>query len=597
MNKIYQVEAPDGSVLKIEGPVNASQEQVLQAAQLAFAQKQTRDQRAIQQIEQDRKTYDPTSGMSGAQKFLAGAGKAFTDIGRGVRQYLPQSIGGMSNEQIAEAAQLDRPLMNTDAGQAGNFFGNLSAAIPAAFVPGANTAVGAGLAGGAYGTLQPGVSAEDRLKNVAIGGAAGAALPVAVKGAQALKGLIEPFYQQGREKIIGRALRSVGGAKADEAMAGFASATGASPGVEPTVGMASRGINLPGYAALERATQAVTPDVTNAVAQRAAANQEAMLQALRNVTPDVQAAVSNRNRIAGELYDRARSQGVDQVAAQQLAPQIQALTKRLPDDVVSYAKKLAKLNGMPLDDAGSVEGLHWVKKALDDKIGESVRAGNGDLARAYQGLQKDFLDTLDQLSPVYGQARAAYASMSKPVNQGQILEQIEQKSVNPRGNITLGGLSRSATDRTAKSVTGMPGATLETTLTPKQRATIEALRNDLLAMDFAANAGRGAGSDTVQKLAYSNILQQAGVPTFLKNFAPTQAIGNMAGRALGVAYGEANQRLASELAEAMLDPKLASELMKKAKGDPALQNALANALRGASIFGGAAPGVIQANQK
>lgn len=588
--KIYKVQAPDGSILKIEGPEGASQEQIIQAAQAAFSQKQAKSL-APQQ------TYDPTEGMSGTEKFLAGAGKAMTDIGRGVRQYLPSAIGGLSNEDIAEARRLDAPLMNTGAGMAGNVVGNVATALPVAFIPGANTAMGAGLAGTAYGVVQPGVNSGERLKNAAIGGVASAAAPLLVQGAKATKSLVEPFYQKGRESILGRALRAAGGDKADDAMQAFSTAKGATTGVQPTVGMAARGPNLSSYAAMERATQAVSPDVTNAVTARATANQDAMRQALQGATPDVGAAKTARESIAGSLYNQARTQGIDPTVAQQLAPQIQSLTQRLPDDVVNHAKTLAKLNGVAIDDAGSVQGLHWVKKALDDKINEATRTGSGDLARAYQGLQSEFLDTLDQLSPSYGQARQKYAAMSQPVSQGQVMEQIGQRATDMRGNITLGGLTRAATDKTAQSVTGMPNATLAKSLTPQQQATINALRDDLLSSDFAATAGRGAGSDTVQKLAYSNMLQQAGVPTFLQNFAPTQAIGNMGGRALGVAYGEANQRLASELAQAMLDPAQAAQLMQMAKGNPQMQKALATALRSSAAIGSSSPGLIQANQE
>jgi hypothetical protein len=116
-------------------------------------------------------------------------------------------------------------------------------------------------------------------------------------------------------------------------------------------------------------------------------------------------------------------------------------------------------------------------------------------------------------------------------------------------------------------------------------------------MDFASTAGRGGGSDTVQKLAYANMIQQAGIPTFLQNFAPTQIAGNLAQRALGLAYGEANQKLATELAEAMLNPQQAAELMRQAKGNPQLQKALANALRSSAVMGAATPGAIQAQRE
>jgi hypothetical protein len=580
--KEYKVKAPDGSIIRIKGPENATDEQLIQAAQAAYAQKPKAPE-----------VYDPTEGMTTAQKFLAGTGKAFVDVGRGVGQMM----GLVSREDIKRARELDAPLMRTTAGTVGNVLGNVAAMTPAAFIPGANTAVGATTIGALSGLAQPSTSTAETLQNVGFGGAAGAALPAISATYRGGKSLIEPFYQTGREKIIGRALRSTGGAQADEAMRVFSQAKGATKGVQPTVGMAAQQVNLPSYAALERATQAVTPDVTNAVGARTAANQQAMQQALAEATPDIGAARTERENIAGALYEKARSQGIDQAMAQELAPQIQSLTQRLPDDVIARAKTLAQLSGANLDEAGSVQGLHWVKKALDDKISEATRAGSGDLARAYQTLQTQFLDTFDQLSSVYGEARKKYIELSKPVTQGEIMQDITNRATNMRGDITLGGLTRSATDRTAKSLTGMQQATLASTLTPRQQATIDALRNDLLSMDFASTAGRGGGSDTVQKLAYANMIQQAGIPTFLQNFAPTQIVGNLAQRALGLAYGEANQKLATELAEAMLNPQQAAELMRQAKGNPQLQKALANALRSSAVMGAATPGAIQAQRE
>lgn len=116
-------------------------------------------------------SYDPTEGMSGTEKFLAGTGKAFADIGRGVGQL----VGVVSPEDIAEARRLEAPLMKTGAGFAGNIAGNIAAAIPTMAIPGAATARGAALIGAGLGGLQPVTQDESRLGNVALGGAFGAA--------------------------------------------------------------------------------------------------------------------------------------------------------------------------------------------------------------------------------------------------------------------------------------------------------------------------------------------------------------------------------------------------------------------------------------
>lgn len=128
-------------------------------------------------------TADPTEGMSGAQRFMAGVGKAMTDVGRGVRQYLPESIGGLSDADIAQARKYDAPLMNTTAGTLGNIAGNVAMLAPTAAIPGANTVTGAGLIGALTGAIQPGVDTYERFANTAMGGIGGASVQ---KGVQSI---------------------------------------------------------------------------------------------------------------------------------------------------------------------------------------------------------------------------------------------------------------------------------------------------------------------------------------------------------------------------------------------------------------------------
>ncbi len=114
---------------------------------------------------------DPTEGMSGTDKFLAGVGKAMTDTGRGVGQFL----GMVSRDDVAESRKLDKPLMDTGAGMAGNFAGNAALLAPTALIPGAATIPGAAMIGTAAGLAQPSTSTRETLTNAVIGGASGSA--------------------------------------------------------------------------------------------------------------------------------------------------------------------------------------------------------------------------------------------------------------------------------------------------------------------------------------------------------------------------------------------------------------------------------------
>lgn len=157
----YNITSPDGKVYKITAPDNASEAEVLAYAQRNY--KMTPKEGA--------KAPDPTEGMSTGQKILVGVGKGMTDIGYGVGQMLNL----VSREDVAKKRETDRAIMNTGAGQVGNFIGNAAVALPAAFIPGANTVAGASLVGAGLGLAQPSTSTKETLTNVAFGGAGGAA--------------------------------------------------------------------------------------------------------------------------------------------------------------------------------------------------------------------------------------------------------------------------------------------------------------------------------------------------------------------------------------------------------------------------------------
>lgn len=113
----------------------------------------------------------PTDDMSGPERFLAGVGKGFVDLGRGAGQML----GMVDQSEIDEARKLDAPLMQTGSGIAGNIVGGIAAAAPTMFIPGANSVGGAAAVGGALNALQPTAEGESRTKNALTGAALGGA--------------------------------------------------------------------------------------------------------------------------------------------------------------------------------------------------------------------------------------------------------------------------------------------------------------------------------------------------------------------------------------------------------------------------------------
>lgn len=543
---------------------------------------------------------------------LAGAGKGMADLARGVGQL----TGKVSRDDVAESRKNDAPLMNTTAGQLGNVGGNVAAALPAAFMPGANTVAGSAVIGSLMGLLNPSTSTEETLKNVGYGGAAGAAVPAAITGYKAAKSFIEPFYEGGRNQILGRVLDKAAGGESATALTNLKNAQQLVPGSLPTAGEAA---GVPSIAALERTASAIDPLAANQLAMRRMAQSEARNVALQGVAPDKAAAIAARSAATEPLYKQAYPAAITET------PELAALMQR-PSlaEALGRAKSLAKeqgqgltinpgvpaqpskiLNtqGQPMSTSAAIPGsmtgrdAHLMKMGLDDMANAAPMTGiGGNELRAIQGTRGDFLSEVEKQVPAYGQARQAYADLSRPVNQADIVSEIAKKSTNFRGDMTPAAYAKALRDETVQSVTGQPTATLAKSMEPAQLGTLNNIKDDLLRADFAQTAGKGVGSDTVQKLAYGNMLDQAGIPNFLRNMGPAGVVGNVAQRIGQVAYKDANDKLSARLAQALLNPSDTAALFEAGMVTPQMQQLISGLRRSGTALGVAGVSSLNANQ-
>lgn len=113
-----------------------------------------------------------------------------------------------------------------------------------------------------------------------------------------------------------------------------------------------------------------------------------------------------------------------------------------------------------------------------------------------------------------------------------------------------------------------------------------AIDEDVARSLFARDAGRGAGSNTYQNLSSAAVLSRIGFGILDPDSIPVSA---SAGRALSFLYRIPDQQVRELIREAMLDPKLARELVEKATPErmgyllSALQRRIVGTVPGAAL--------------
>lgn len=155
----YDVTAPDGKKYRVTAPEGATQEQIIAYAREHVAPQEPAPDAFMQTAKDD----------STLQNIAASVGGVMSGIPLGVRQM-------MGNDKPGEVDEWKRSmagLWSTPGGKAGTVLGGVATMAPAAFIPGANTAVGAAALGAVNGLVQPVGQGESRALNTVVGGATG----------------------------------------------------------------------------------------------------------------------------------------------------------------------------------------------------------------------------------------------------------------------------------------------------------------------------------------------------------------------------------------------------------------------------------------
>jgi hypothetical protein len=424
--------------------------------------------------------------------------------------------------------------------------------------------------GGATGAASAGlVNPDDALT----GGMIGAALPpglaavgkVGRTAARSTQAIVKPFTRNGQASMAADLIRRFGeGAPIDVDMSQLV------PGSMPTLAEATGNA---GIAGLQRTARDLRP---NAFVERETLNASAREAAFDGIAGDraaIESAKAARDNTAEALYGRAFTadsmrQGLARESQQMRAPFSGVGLSGAPEDLATpglreliqrpmfkqaagAAQRLAANNGVELaDPLQSLQGLHYIKLALDDALNPAAASAMGrNETSAIMGMRDKLAEELAKVSPTYGAARQTFAEMSQPINAMEALQDL--RLTDARGNMTLSKVKNAleGVERARRE----PGVKAAKSITADQLNMMKAIHADLMRQS-SLGLGKSAGSNTFQNIATDNILAQM-MPGKLGGLVNGRA-GDVLGQIGKLAYSGPNEKIRNTMVDMMLDPSL-----------------------------------------
>jgi hypothetical protein len=330
----------------------------------------------------------------------------------------------------------------------------------------------------------------------------------------------------------------------------------------------------PGIAQLQRGAAAASPDVASALSEargRQIAGYRSTLDEMAGNDGKREFFDAAREGAAQQLYGKAYGEGLQMTSA--LEGTVAELMQRPSvQRAMEQAKVLAKEKGINIKDpGGSVAGLHYTKKALDDMISEAKRAGRNAEVEALMDTQKKLVGFLSEASPAYGEAMSTFREMSRPINQMDVAQTLRDKAIPALSDLGDGSLARvnansyanalRNADATAANATGMRGAKMENVLDPDQLRAVQGIGEDMARYASAQELARVPGSPTAQYMGAQNVIRQFLGPLGLPQSAADSMVGRITSGALSLPFKMTQSQTEQLLARALTDPKVAAKIL------------------------------------
>lgn len=402
-------------------------------------------------------------------------------LGKGVSAVAPQ-LGKLAAALESSGATVGRP--------AANFAEKLSnAAI--------RTGTG-GIVGGASAGL---VNPEDSGAGVAIGSLIPGVGQLASYGAKGAGWLTDAVRGRLGNIKAGQIARDAAGPELDAIRAANSSAE---PGL--TAGQVAYGIDRDVWQALAKAAE--RNDMDSFYRILGDSQEAARLASLKAVTPDLAQAQSART--AADLVNYPAAEAVLMKADPTLMKMAQnPYFKKATESIAN----LVEAQGIDFK-TNPTAYLNAVKFGFDKILGATGDSAlSGAEKRVVYGLKNDLMSWMEKKNPLYAQARAEHASLSGPVNQAQVLG--EMQNVMQRGGggervqpfLDAMGRGENALLKRADQSPRFGG--IADVLTPEQLAVRENIANQMIRdRTIAEQAKAGEGG-------LKRILQQdTGLPRF-----------------------------------------------------------------------------------
>ena len=326
------------------------------------------------------------------------------------------------------------------------------------------------------------------------------------------------------------------------------------PGSLPTAGQAAAPVGATRYAALQAEVAKQLPTEYLERANQQAAARVAQIQNVGKTEAELNAATKLRSQATDPLYNAARAAG-DVVDVNPILAKIDDViaknpgNKELLTEFNAIRGGLVDANGLPRTNAQEISSaIDGLKTALAKKENAFIKS-------QLTTLKND----LTKAVPGYETAQKTFASMSKPINQMEVGQYLENKLTGSlsenqlRPSVFAGAMKEAPT--TLKRVTGESRFnTLDEVLTPDQMGKVKSVLDDLKReQEFNIQARAGAkGGEVLPATAIGTI------PNWLNK------VVTAANMIITRLQGKIDKATAIDLATEMLDPAKAAASMEKA---------------------------------